>query len=292
MGQGKRKAVGFTHKRSQRNENKSAARKRRKEEKKKGVDIVRIPHTIENTRIPSGTEIEDENEDEVVGTDSIDEFSDVISGKKFPKVCITTTIEAGRSSCRFAQELQSTIPYAFYKRRANWAMGKLVKHLCRKHFTSLIVVEQGVVKKRPDGLWMCALPDGPTCHFRLTNVIFRKEIEDHGANTHHFPALNLHNFTTSLGHRISRFFTSLFPQHPQIEGRKLVTFHNQRDYIFFRQHRFTFDDPTSPRLQEIGPRFSLRLITLQRGAFSKTKNEGYEYIPRAGMEKEKLKFIL
>lgn len=31
---------------------------------------------------------------------------------------------------------------------------------------------------------------------------------------------------------------SLFPQDPEFKGRRVVTFHNQRDFIFFRHHRY------------------------------------------------------
>jgi len=35
----------------------------------------------------------------------------------------------------------------------------------------------------------------------------------------------------------SRLIQSLFPQDPNFRGRRVVTFHNQRDFIFFRHHR-------------------------------------------------------
>jgi ribosome production factor 1 len=31
---------------------------------------------------------------------------------------------------------------------------------------------------------------------------------------------------------------SLFPQDPEFKGRRVVTFQNQRDFIFFRHHRY------------------------------------------------------
>ena len=37
-----------------------------------------------------------------------------------------------------------------------------------------------------------------------------------------------------------RMIQSLFPQDPNFRGRRVVTFHNQRDYIFFRHHRCTY----------------------------------------------------
>lgn len=35
-----------------------------------------------------------------------------------------------------------------------------------------------------------------------------------------------------------RLIQSLFPQDPNFRGRRVVTFHNQRDFIFFRHHRY------------------------------------------------------
>lgn len=56
--------------------------------------------------------------------------------------------------------------------------------------------------------------------------------------TEHHPEVILNNFTTRLGHSIGRMFAALFPQNPQFLGRQVATFHNQRDFIFFRFHRW------------------------------------------------------
>ena len=39
-----------------------------------------------------------------------------------------------------------------------------------------------------------------------------------------------------------RMIQSLFPQDPNFRGRRVVTFHNQRDYIFFRHHRCAYQN--------------------------------------------------
>ncbi len=59
-------------------------------------------------------------------------------------------------------------------------------------------------------------------------------IQGHGRISSHKPELVLNNFDTQLGQRIGRMFASLFDQDPQFKGRRVVTFHNQRDFIFFR----------------------------------------------------------
>ena len=58
-----------------------------------------------------------------------------------------------------------------------------------------------------------------------------------GETTKHYPEVMLNNFNTRLGHSVGRLFASLFPHDPEFTGRRVVTFHNQRDYIFVRHHR-------------------------------------------------------
>lgn len=60
-------------------------------------------------------------------------------------------------------------------------------------------------------------------------------------------------------------FGQLFPALPQFRGRQVVTLHNQRDFLFFRRHRYAFASPTEAKLQEIGPRFTLKLRWMRKG---------------------------
>ena len=45
----------------------------------------------------------------------------------------------------------------------------------------------------------------------------------------------------------------------------MVTLHNQRDFLFFRRHRYAFRSTEKAALQEIGPRFTLKLRWLKKG---------------------------
>jgi ribosome production factor 1 len=114
--------------------------------------------------------------------------------------------------------------------------------------------------------------------------------------TDHRPELILNRFSTRLGHRVGRMLASLFPKAPQFGGRRVVTFHNQRDFIFFRQHRYIFEEQSEEarkaarevhgedkkmgvrvRLQELGPRFTMKLVSLQDGPFDPKFGE-FEWI--------------
>lgn len=86
------------------------------------------------------------------------------------------------------------------------------------------------------------------------------------------PELILNNFDSKVGVRVGRLLASLFPQNPEFRGRRVVTFHNQRDFIFFRHHRYIFKEGyEGVDMQEIGPRFTLRVKKIYAGDEEKVK---------------------
>ena len=143
MGQGRVKAVGFTRKESRRALAHQARKKRKLEEKKKGIHIVRIPRTIDNSRKIDQSYIHDINEKEMLNEDKIDEFSAILSGKRRTRVMITTTLHAGSYSIKFGHELTTVIPHSMFRRRRGFALHTILKQLKRKDFTALIIIEQG-----------------------------------------------------------------------------------------------------------------------------------------------------
>merc|ERR1712193_16812 len=112
----------------------------------------------------------------------------------------------------------------------------------------------------------------------FSNVKITKDIRrDWREITDHRPEVILNNFTTRLGHSVARMLAVLFHYDPQFRGKRAVTFHNQRDYIFFRHHRYEFKNAEKIKLRELGPRFTLRLRSLQKGTFDSKTGE-YEWI--------------
>ncbi|CDO77671.1 hypothetical protein BN946_scf184969.g22 [Trametes cinnabarina] len=129
--------------------------------------------------------------------------------------------------------------------------------------THLIVVNEDM--KKPNAITMVHLPEGPTAYFKLTSVELSQKISGHARATAHYPELVLNGFVTRLGHTVGRLFQTLFPPMPEFQGRQVVTLHNQRDFLFFRRHRYAFRSPEKVALQEIGPRFTLKLRYLKKG---------------------------
>ncbi|KAL0909489.1 hypothetical protein M5K25_020363 [Dendrobium thyrsiflorum] len=271
----------------------------------------KIPRTIENTREPDET-VYKPNDEELFAANDADEFNNVLKLEIAPKILITTCRFNSTRGPAFIQELMTVIPNAHYYKRGTYELKKIVEYAKNKEFTSIVVVHTN--RREPDALLIINLPDGPTAHFKLSNLVLRKDIKHHGNPTSHKPELVLNNFTTRLGYRIGRMIQSLFPQDPFFRGRRVVTFHNQRDFIFFRHHRYIFEtkekkddskdkkaqsaqskistqEKVIARLQECGPRFTLKLVTLQHGTFD-SKGGEFEWVHKADMDTSRRRFFL
>ena len=175
------------------------------------------------------------------------------------------------------------IPNSTPLKRNNASIKKTVKQCIDNNYTDILVVNED--NRVPNGLIVTHLPDGPTAVFKLSSVKITKDIKkDWKQITDHRPEVILNNFTTRLGFSISRMLAALFHYEPQFSGKRAVTFHNQRDYIFFRHHRYEFKNADKVKLREMGPRFTLRLRSLQKGTFD-TKTGEYEWV-KAGRRHE------
>lgn len=272
---------------------KSKEKKERKEEKKKiredqGEEACpkEVPRTIENTRIYDDTRIT-ESDDEIRMELEDDSLGEHLKTGVDAKVLITTTDRPRARTNKFCKELKKSIPHSQIYYRRGLDLKEISKQAIARQYNALVVVNED--RKVPNGMIISHLPDGPTASFRLSNVVFAKEIKNSAENTDHFPELILNNFSTTTGDVIGRLFATLYPRNPDFHARRVITFHNQRDYIFFRQHRYQFRNQKKVGLQELGPRFTLMLRSLQKGTFDSKFGE-YIYIQKK--EKSRRKFAI
>lgn len=155
---------------------------------------------------------------------------------------------------------------------------------------------------------------GPTLTYSIRNYLPGKSLLGHGNATNHYPELLLNNFKTPLGLLAAKSMNTLFPARPELQGRQVVTLHNQRDYIFFRRHRYVFREARATEknvvtaegkemegmqgiragLQEIGPRMTLKLRRVDKG-IGRAGSEGEGALKwewKAKMEKKRTRFNL
>uniref|UniRef100_A0A7R9VIK0 Brix domain-containing protein n=1 Tax=Chlamydomonas euryale TaxID=1486919 RepID=A0A7R9VIK0_9CHLO len=287
-------------------EKKKERKKRQKDEaaaEKEGLEPPpkRIPKTIENTREKDETMVQ-ADDDEVVVDEEQDEFAEHFQALRPPKVLVTTCYKPSKVMYTFLSEMLEVFPTAQYYKRAGYPLKKIVKFAANREYTDVVVFNED--RKEINAMLVVHLPDGPTARFRLSSLKLGKDIKGHGRATEHKPELILNNFGTRLGRRVGRIFASLFCQDPTFRGRRVVTFHNQRDFIFFRHHRYIFEEKSKrsnpkeqakkmvqARLQELGPRFTLKLEALQKGTFDTREGE-FEWVHKKDMDTSRRRFFL
>ena len=324
---------------------------REKEAEELGEDAhtaKQTPRTLDNTREQEPTSVRAED-DEVALDEAEDEFAEYFADTVRPKILLTTRPRPSRELFHFIADLQRFLPKLYFYPRRSYSIKDICTYGNNRDFTHLIVLSEkskvcngmiishlrpslaangGVASMETDQDEEDEVEDtdgsndeknllrrgGPTAFFKVSNVILSADVPDHGSASSHVPELVLNGFSTRLGHRAGRFLGSLFPHNAQFRGRQVATFHNQRDYIFVRHHRYIFEESNKPlvtneggesgegggkdskkkktktRLQELGPRFTLKLRWMQEGTFDTQFGE-YEWIhKRKEMDSTRRKF--
>ncbi|KAH7051291.1 RNA processing factor 1 [Macrophomina phaseolina] len=238
-------------------------------------------------------------------------FPALFQPPKEPKILITTGINS--TLHKEAELLTKLFPNSQYVRRTahryghKYSVKEISKFAANREYTTVIILMED--QKKPSGLDVVHLPNGPMFHFSISNWIEGAKLPGHGNPTEHYPELILNNFRTPLGLLTAHLFRTMFPPQPELEGRQVVTLHNQRDYIFVRRHRYVFRDKRASEkpvvgadgkpmkgvedikagLQELGPRFTLKLRRIDKGI---QKASGQEWQWKAGSEKVRTRFAL
>lgn len=249
---------------------KKKAQKRSRRQRKEEGGPRSTGHTIESLREPDLTtfeNIDDSDNEELRKELEIDEFNEYYSKSYTPKVLITYADNPVTKTRKFGVELARIIPNSLAKIRNRSSIKKMVKSAIKEEYTDLLIINEN--NRQPNGLLVIHLPNGPTAHFKLSNVKITKEIKrSHEEFSKYRPEVILTNFSTRLGLTVGRMLGALFHHDPEFVGRRAVTFHNQRDYIFFRHHRYQFSkEGKRAKLRELGPRFTLKLRSMQEGTF-------------------------
>ncbi|KAL8856689.1 MAG: hypothetical protein Q9178_006756 [Gyalolechia marmorata] len=228
-----------------------------------------------------------------------------------PKTLITTSLnstlhnEARLLTTLFPNSVY--IPRSAHRHSHKYSVREIASFASNRSYTAVLILKED--QKKPTGLTFVHLPKGPTFHFSISTWVEGRRLPGHGNPTEHMPELILNNFRTPLGLLTAHLFRTMFPPQPELQGRQVVTLHNQRDYIFLRRHRYVFREKRQTEknvigpdgkevkgvqglragLQELGPRFTMKLRRIDRGI---QRGSGQEWEWKGKMEKQRTKFQL
>ncbi|GBG33058.1 Ribosome production factor 1 [Hondaea fermentalgiana] len=266
--------------------------KRKREAQELGEDAPpkQVPKTQDSTREADNTVVAPDDE-EVLADEEQDEFSEYFANLKKPKIMITTRPRPSSSLFKFISDLMLMFPNSFFYPRRTFGLSDIKKWAHNKKFTHLLVL--GEKANACNQMLVAHLPIGPTMLFKISNVTHAKDIRGHANKSDHLPEIILNRFQTRLGHRVGRFLGSMFQHEPEFRGRNVVTFHNQRDFIFVRHHRYQFSETgEKAKLHEIGPRFTMKMRWIMADAFD-TEHGEYEWVHKRKQEEtSRRKFAL
>lgn len=191
-----------------------------------------------------------------------DEYA--IAGVKDPKILVTTSHGCTQRLIQFSKEIKLVFPGAIRVNRGKTKLKEIVEIGRAKGFTDIVIVhEHGGT---PDGMVVCHLPYGPTAYFGLSDVTMRHDLQKKqiGTVSEQFPHLIFENFNTRLGKRVKNVLKYLFPV-PKPDTRRVMSFVNEHDFILFRHHMYKTKTHREVDLNEVGPRFTMRLYQIKLG---------------------------
>ena len=198
-----------------------------------------------------------------------------------PRIIVTTSRDPSSRLRAFCVEVCSLFPSSQRINRGNTTMVEIIRMARDGGFSDVIFLNE--TRGEPDGLTVSHLPYGPTAHFSLSNAVLRHDIANAGNVSLAVPHLIFAGFTSTLGARLQRILTSLFPA-PKEDSKRVLTFANESDYISFRHHVYEKaagavgkgEDHLKPKdvvLTELGPRFELRPYKITLGTADQTGAE-------------------
>lgn len=247
------------------------------------------------------------------------------------RLLITCSINSpSKRVFRLCKELERVFTGSlFVKRRSRHTIAQIKDKMQEKGFTDLLVINER--QREPDTLVLARVPDGPTLKMRIVKyrTSHSMRVPKDELSTGHCAEISFCNFSTSVGHLTMRCLkASLGLNPPGYLGRRIVAFHQQRDFVFLRHYRYVFggeyvsaasdSERSSPRwtpycpmeenkqvvvregqepkkivaLRELGPRMSLKLISIRKGAFDFENGEYLWLFNRHQMDKNRRQFQL
>jgi U3 small nucleolar ribonucleoprotein protein IMP4 len=198
------------------------------------------------------------------------------AGVNDPKIMISTSRDPSSRLKQFAKEFRLLFPTAQRMNRGNYGIEEMVSACKANNVTDFILLHEH--RGEPNGLVISHLPYGPTAYFTLYNTVMRHEVPGMKTMSEEYPHLIFHNFKSRLGKRVMNILKYLFPV-PKEESRRVMTFANQEDFVSFRHHSYRkTENGRDLELNEIGPRFEMRLFLIRLGTLDQGTAADTEWV--------------
>lgn len=138
-----------------------------------------VSQTIENTREKDETIVVADDE-ELEADTAEDEFAAHFNREQAPQILVTTSRKPSGAMFKFLENLFETLPNATYYARRDYEVKRIVEYAKGRGFTDLLVWNENTKFSKGanvNGLLAVHLPEGPSAHFKVSNVVLSKNIK-------------------------------------------------------------------------------------------------------------------
>ena len=178
------------------------------------------------------------------------------------KIVITSVPRPRKATRTFIKDLLVFLPYSsYYLREADHSLEDLMTSAEANAATDLLVVSEA--KNRPRNLLHASFTNRTCAVFTVVTFEPINSIRRRAAHRSTVPEVVVENFGSGLGKKTAAALRGLFPTEENLAARTLVVFRNENDFVFVRKYRYLFESVSDVKLQEMGPRLTLRLCTLR-----------------------------
>lgn len=151
--------------------------KEEREKRKQNQTEKQVPKTIDNQRLPDPTyvDINDQDIQDDINTDALSSF---FRFEKLAKIVVTTSPRAHTKTIKFCRQFKRCLPDAIYRTRHSYSIKGMINAANERGYTHIFIVQEHA--RRPNGLYLIALPEGPTAYFRLSSLCFVEQLRNPG----------------------------------------------------------------------------------------------------------------
>lgn len=176
-------------------------------------------------------------------------------------VGLTTTIRPSERVLAVTKDFLRLLPGSLFLRRKRFKLRQIICFLKLRGIETLLVFREK--NKHPSDIWQVSITNKISVRYKLLSFLRGKNFQNPRAFVYYRPEVILKNFAGRTGRAVAFLIGSLFPSSPDFKGRRAVSFCYKRGLIFCRSYRYAFSfSGRDVKLQELGPRFSLRFSRL------------------------------
>lgn len=175
--------------------------------------------------------------------------------------CITTSNKPTKKTLHFIKDFMNIIPKSVFLDRKRIVKNRMFLYFKKKGIKNVIIFteKKGILNE----LLLFNLDIKITFCFKIESAMLKRNLVVKSQKTSHDPELMFFNFKDELGLILGFGLHSLFNNRPSFQGRQLLVFYLSKNILFVRYFRYIFSfSGNDVRLQELGPRLSLRFIRI------------------------------